>query len=169
MSSAKVSSSESRFPRLNAIILSDDPKEISFFLAKSIYNVAAIPLDKSRKVAQELKILAAFVHLLLANSRPSTNSLFLALTYVQRLAKAAPHLQWNTLDTKCRVFQTAMMLADIHLNDRSYSTEGWEQISGIPRHQIVQCKRDFLALIDWDMGVCTREFDLFCQRLEKQL
>jgi hypothetical protein len=67
---------------------------------------------------------------------------------------------------KMCLWQTAMMLGDIQLNDKTYNADSWSRISGIPKAQIVKCKHDFLKLINYDLSVDLYEFDRFVYSME---
>lgn len=106
----------------------------------------------------------SFIRKVLRRAKLSTASLFSALIYSQRLQGRSPKLAQDPAGT----FLAALLLADKVLCDATYTNGDWAEFSDhrYTLEEINATEREFLAALDYRLGISVTEYDAFLQQLD---
>lgn len=85
------------------------------------------------------------------------STILLSLKYIERLRKANPRLQ-GAPGSEYRILVVALMLANKFLDDNTYSLSAWVEVSGFPTHELVQCEKEYLLALDFQLYVGESEY-----------
>ncbi|KAF6746075.1 hypothetical protein DFP72DRAFT_823451 [Ephemerocybe angulata] len=112
--------------------------------------------SSGRRTPAQLKF-AIFVSTVLTNAGVKTPTLLTSLIYITR---ARPYLDIPMAEEWAleRVFLGALMTASKYLNDSTLKNVHWAMCTGIfGKSDVGRIEREFLAVLDWDLGVSERE------------
>lgn len=84
--------------------------------------------------------------------------IYCALNYINKLSCISNN---KTPFSEYKVFIISMHLADIQLNDKSYSLSLWSNLSGFCINDIKYMRRDFLRLLDYNINISQEEYKIW--------
>ncbi|RUP48429.1 hypothetical protein BC936DRAFT_144574 [Jimgerdemannia flammicorona] len=85
------------------------------------------------------------------------STILLSLKYIERLRKANPNLQ-GAPGSEYRILVVALMLSNKFLDDNTYSLSAWVEVSGFPSHELIQCEKEYLSALDFQLYVGESEY-----------
>ncbi|RUS16644.1 hypothetical protein BC937DRAFT_90965 [Endogone sp. FLAS-F59071] len=135
-----------------------DASHLADFAAHTLialwYGANTTPMD-----AIQQYVFRNYCHYVLESMQMTSNisTILLSLKYIERLRKANPRLQ-GAPGSEYRILVVALMLANKFLDDNTYSLSAWVEVSGFPTHELVQCEKEYLLALDFQLYVGESEY-----------
>src|SRR4029078_7561773 len=100
------------------------------------------------------------------NVTPSVivTSLLYVSRYCQRLASYG---LLSPPNAEIQVWTTALMLADVSLNDAAYAVKSWAQVTSIPTDECIRMRKKFLEMIKYDLQVTELQYATWISALQQ--
>ncbi|KAJ1678363.1 hypothetical protein EV182_004200, partial [Spiromyces aspiralis] len=95
----------------------------------------------------------------------SASVIVLALYYVRRFKFHHPRT-YAGVGSEYRMFTVALMLASKFLEDNTFTTKTWSEVSDIPACELAIMQREFLLAIDHRLNVSDQDYDLWISQLD---
>lgn len=89
--------------------------------------------------------------------------IYCAFYYIHRLSLLSP--QGKAPKSEYRIFLIALILADIHTNDNPFSISVWSQLSRFSCAEIIQMRREFLKLLNYNLNISPEELTIFVKKI----
>ncbi|KAJ2535705.1 hypothetical protein EV175_006879, partial [Coemansia sp. RSA 1933] len=89
----------------------------------------------------------------------------LTLLYVHKFKQRFPGLHGGS-GSEYRVFVVALMLASKYLEDNTFTTQTWSDVSHLPARELAIMQREFLVALDHRLHVPEPEFNSWINRLQ---
>ena len=109
----------------------------------------------------------------LSSTNVTSSALLLSLFYIYRLKSRITKTQSKyNVNSHYRVWLTALMLADVYLNDNAFTTKSWSLVGGMKVEDCVVMKKEFLSAITWDLSLDESEWFKWlevCESLSSQI
>lgn len=106
-----------------------------------------------------------FICNILKKTGLSSLVLLLALKYIHRLRLAYPGV-CPTSGSEYRLFSVAMILANKYLEDRTFTNKTWASLTAMPISEVNIMEREFLTILDFNLGVNEVEFSSWISAIE---
>jgi hypothetical protein len=107
--------------------------------------------------SHSLHIFADYIgHILSHAGKITAPVVYTSLLFIGRLAATTSAVKAQ--NSEYRICVTALMLADISLNDNGYDTASWAGISGFTIPEVVAMRREFLEAIHYDINISPEEY-----------
>ena len=98
-----------------------------------------------------------YIYELITFSGVQHEVIIIALKYIERLSKNKSLKFFSEYS----LFLICLIMADIYINDKSWSLKAWSHHSGIPLKYCLKIKLDFLNMICYDLIVSNEEYEKF--------
>ncbi|ODQ77711.1 hypothetical protein BABINDRAFT_163417 [Babjeviella inositovora NRRL Y-12698] len=95
---------------------------------------------------------------LLHNSQVSNQVLLTSLFYLSKMASLAHRATIKNFQLTYTRVVASLMLANKFLDDQSYTTKSWAQISGVPVQKLIQLEKMALAKMDYQVNVSVAQW-----------
>ena len=115
-----------------------------------------------KKYSREFEL---FICNILKKTGLSSIVLLLALKYIHRLRLAYPGV-CPTSGSEYRLFSVAMILANKYLEDRTFTNKTWASLTAMPISEVNIMEREFLTILDFNLGVNEVEFSSWISAIE---
>jgi hypothetical protein len=66
-----------------------------------------------------------------------------------------------------RLWIASMMLADIYLNDNSYTSVSWAEVSGLAARECAYIKTALLQMLGWSLEISTQQYSHWLEGLSR--
>jgi Cyclin len=91
-----------------------------------------------------------------------------ALHYVSIMSRQCGP-SWKAPMSEYRVIVTALVLADIHLNDSCYEVKSWSQVSRMSSTEIIEMRKEFLETLNYKLSVSVHELNALTLMLREMI
>ncbi|KAJ3377337.1 hypothetical protein HDU92_008429 [Lobulomyces angularis] len=125
---------------------------IAHFIAVIVYYFLTNGSKLSIQLATKNLQFKNFIQKILNETNVSETTILLSL----KLAEKVPFSGSN--GSEYRIFLTALMLADVYLNDNAYSIHSWAEVSGISNKECIQMRKEFLNGIQFHLAISEHEY-----------
>ena len=140
--------------------------ELSLFVVSLVHFLITGSIQSLPGAQNDFQFIS-FVNQVLTLTDVSISSVILSLKYIQMLGTKISLL--GSRGSEYRIWLTALMLADIFLNDNAFTTKSWAEASGIPATDIAIQKREFLFGLNFKLKIQDDEYCLWLSILESFL
>ncbi|KAJ2512691.1 hypothetical protein GGI11_004653 [Coemansia sp. RSA 2049] len=118
-----------------------------------------------RSTRESLLPFQTFCYELLRSTQIAVPIVMLTLLYVHKFKQRFPGLHGGN-GSEYRVFVVALMLASKYLEDNTFTTLTWSEVSHLPARELTIMQRDFLIALDHRLHVPEPEFNAWINRLQ---
>ncbi|KAI8138466.1 hypothetical protein BJV82DRAFT_523424 [Fennellomyces sp. T-0311] len=98
----------------------------------------------------------------------SCSCTLLALYYIHRLKTLYPRMK-TSAGFEVRVFTTALILASKYLEDYTFRSKTWSEVSSIPLHELNLMEAEFMSALQYNMHVHRDLFFTWTMQCQQQL
>ncbi|KAJ2159810.1 hypothetical protein GGF46_002750 [Coemansia sp. RSA 552] len=102
---------------------------------------------------------------LLRSTQISMPIVMLALLYVNRFKRKFPHLHGGN-GSEYRMFVVALMLASKSLEDNTFTTQTWSEVSHLPARELAIMQRELLTALDHRLHVTEADYSAWIEKLQ---
>ncbi|KAJ2663698.1 hypothetical protein IWW48_001179 [Coemansia sp. RSA 1200] len=143
---------------MNAAKLSNE--QLAFVAARTFGK-----LWMPRSTRESLLPFQTFCYELLRSTQIAVPIVMLTLLYVHKFKQRFPGLHGGS-GSEYRVFVVALMLASKYLEDNTFTTLTWSEVSHLPARELIIMQREFLIALDHRLHVPEPEFNTWINRLQ---
>ncbi|KAJ2089584.1 hypothetical protein IW138_003326 [Coemansia sp. RSA 986] len=118
-----------------------------------------------RSTRESLQPFQTFCYELLRSTQIAVPIVMLTLLYVHKFKQRFPGLHGGS-GSEYRVFVVALMLASKYLEDNTFTTQTWSEVSHLPARELAIMQREFLVALDHRLHVPEPEFNAWINRLQ---
>ncbi|KAJ2387555.1 hypothetical protein GGI23_006249 [Coemansia sp. RSA 2559] len=118
-----------------------------------------------RSTRESLQPFQTFCYELLRSTQIAMPIVMLTLLYVHKFKQRFPGLHGGS-GSEYRVFVVALMLASKYLEDNTFTTQTWSDVSHLPARELAIMQREFLVALDHRLHVPEAEFNAWINRLQ---
>ncbi|KAI8896771.1 hypothetical protein BC833DRAFT_596290 [Globomyces pollinis-pini] len=94
--------------------------------------------------------------------------IFVSLLYVSRYMECAKYYNYpKSSINPVKLWTTALMLADVTLNDAAYAVKSWSQVTEIPVRECIYNRKCFMELIKYDLNVTEVQYAEWIDSLKR--
>ncbi|KAI9482210.1 hypothetical protein LPJ78_001121 [Coemansia sp. RSA 989] len=120
----------------------------------------------ARAAREALQPFQSFCYELLRSTQIAMPIVVLALLYVHKFKQRYPGLHGGN-GSEYRMFVVALMLASKYLEDNTFTTQTWSEVSHLPARELAIMQREFLLALDHRLHVPDSEYNAWITRLQK--
>ncbi|KAJ2850370.1 hypothetical protein IWW36_001922 [Coemansia brasiliensis] len=120
----------------------------------------------ARGAREALQPFHSFCYELLRSTQIAMPIVVLALLYVHKFKQRYPGLRGGN-GSEYRMFVVALMLASKYLEDNTFTTQTWSEVSHLPARELAIMQREFLLALDHRLHVADSEYNAWITRLQK--
>ncbi|KAJ2451491.1 hypothetical protein EV183_003569 [Coemansia sp. RSA 2336] len=120
----------------------------------------------ARAAREALQPFHSFCYELLRSTQIAMPIVVLALLYVHKFKQRYPGLHGGN-GSEYRMFVVALMLASKYLEDNTFTTQTWSEVSHLPARELAIMQREFLLALDHRLHVPDSEYNAWITRLQK--
>jgi len=99
-----------------------------------------------------------FIQSMIQSTNLSLPSLLLALYYIYKLKNNLPKTLSKNIGSEYRLFIVSLILSNKFLDDHTFTTKTWSELSGLSIIELNIMEREFLIGLDYKMFVSHEEF-----------
>ncbi|KAJ2368711.1 hypothetical protein H4S01_001439 [Coemansia sp. RSA 2610] len=118
-----------------------------------------------RAARDTLQPFQTFCFELLRSTQIAVPIVMLALLYVQKFKQRFPGLNGGC-GSEYRMFVVALMLGSKFLEDNTFTTQTWSEVSHLPARELAIMQREFLLALDHRLHVTDTEYNAWIARLQ---
>ncbi|KAJ2144139.1 hypothetical protein IW136_001449 [Coemansia sp. RSA 678] len=118
-----------------------------------------------RSPREALQPFQSFCCELLRSTQIAVPIVMLALLYVHKFKLRFPGLSGGC-GSEYRMFVVALMLASKFLEDNTFTTQTWSEVSHLPARELAIMQREFLVALDHRLHVADTEYNAWIARLQ---
>ncbi|KAJ2853065.1 hypothetical protein J3B02_003303 [Coemansia erecta] len=143
---------------MDAITLTNE--QVSFVVARTFSK-----LWMPRGPRESLQPFQAFCYELLRSTQIAVPIVMLTLLYVNKFKQRFPGLHGGS-GSEYRMFVVALMLASKYLEDNTFTTQTWSEVSHLPAKELTIMQREFLMALDHRLHVPKTEYSAWITQLQ---
>ncbi|KAJ2708311.1 hypothetical protein H4R19_004816 [Coemansia spiralis] len=121
-----------------------------------------------RHTHESLHQFQAFCFELLCSTQIAVPIVMLALLYVDQFRRRYPRLHGGH-GSEYRMFVVALMLASKFLEDNTFTTQTWSEVSHLPARELAIMQREFLVALDHRLHVGVADYRAWMSRLQSMV
>ncbi|KAJ2777940.1 hypothetical protein GGI15_004343 [Coemansia interrupta] len=106
-----------------------------------------------------------FCYDLLCATQIAAPIVMLALLYMNKFKQRFPGLHGG-IGSEYRMFVVSLMLASKYLEDNTFTTQTWSEVSQLPAKELAIMQREFLVALDHSLHVPKTEFDAWLAQVQ---
>ncbi|KAI7834728.1 hypothetical protein BX661DRAFT_139397, partial [Kickxella alabastrina] len=107
---------------------------------------------------ESLQSFQKFCYELLRSTQVAMPIVMLTLLYVSKFKQRFPGLHGGN-GSEYRMFVVALMLASKYLEDNTFTTQTWSEVSHLPAKELTIMQREFLTALDHRLHVPESEYN----------
>ncbi|KAJ2707432.1 hypothetical protein FB645_000785 [Coemansia sp. IMI 203386] len=143
---------------MDAITLTNE--QVSFVVARTFSK-----LWMPRGSRESLQPFQVFCYELLRSTQIAVPIVMLTLLYVNKFKQRFPGLHGGS-GSEYRMFVVALMLASKYLEDNTFTTQTWSEVSHLPAKELTIMQREFLMALDHRLHVPETEYNAWITQLQ---
>ncbi|KAJ1954769.1 hypothetical protein GGI12_005718 [Dipsacomyces acuminosporus] len=142
--------------------------DTNFLSNEQLAYVAARTFNKiwmPRCTREALQPFQTFCCELLRSTQIAVPIVMLTLFYVKKFKQRIPDVNGGA-GSEYRMFVVALMLASKYLEDNTFTTQTWSDVSQLPAKDLIVMQREFLAALDHRLHVTETEYNAWITQLQ---
>ncbi|KAJ1921935.1 hypothetical protein H4219_000282 [Mycoemilia scoparia] len=134
-------------------------------MSSKVMRILWTPDTQNKAAESSLQYFRSFCEGLFKATQLSASVIVLALFYVRRFKFRHPKL-YAGAGSEYRMFTVSLMLASKYLEDNTFTTKTWSEVSEIPAGQLAIMQREFLVVIDHRLSITNTEYENWITQLD---